>query len=129
MSTITSQKLSITKIEFPEIELKTRDAHKLRGYFGELFKEHSPLLHNHYQDGSLRYRYPQIQYKVINKTPHLIGIDEGADLLTQLFLKIKEVNIDGKSYPIQSKNISQQQKEMGFRMSCTNISLKRSGWA
>jgi len=114
MSTITSQKLSITKIEFPEIELKTRDAHKLRGYFGELFKEHSPLLHNHYQDGSLRYRYPQIQYKVINKTPHLIGIDEGADLLTQLFLKIKEVNIDGKSYPIQSKNISQQQKEIGF---------------
>lgn len=114
MQTATTQKLTVTKIEFPEIELKTRDAHKLRGYFGELFKEHSPLLHNHYQDGSLRYRYPQIQYKVINKTPQLIGIDEGADLLTQLFLKIKEVNIDGKTHTIQSKNITQQEKEIGF---------------
>lgn len=114
METLTTQKLTITQVQFPEIELKTRDAHKLRGYFGDLFKEHSPLLHNHYQDGSLRYRYPQIQYKVINKTPHLIGVDEGADLLTQLFLKIKEINIDGKTYPIQSKNISQQQKEIGF---------------
>lgn len=114
MQTLTTQKLTITQIQFPEIELKTRDAHKLRGYFGKLFKEHSPLLHNHYQDGSLRYRYPQIQYKVINKIPYLIGVDEGADLLTQLFLKIKEIDIDGKTYPIQSKNISQRQIEIGF---------------
>lgn len=114
MQTLTRQELTITTIQFPEIELKTRDAHKLRGYFGELFKEHSPLLHNHYQDGSLRYRYPQIQYKVLHKIPFLIGIDEGANLLTQLFLKIKEINIDGKMHPIQSKNISQQQKEIGF---------------
>lgn len=114
MPTLTTQKLKITKIQFPEIQLKTRDAHKLRGYFGELFKEHSPLLHNHYQDGSLRYRYPQIQYKIINKTPNLIGLEEGADLLTQLFLKIKEVNINGKTYPVHTKNISQQQIEIGY---------------
>ncbi|MGO1751883.1 MAG: CRISPR-associated endonuclease Cas6 [Psychroflexus sp.] len=110
----TTQNITITKIQFPEIQLKTRDAHKLRGYFGELFKEHSPLLHNHYQDGSLRYRYPQIQYKIINKTPNLIGLEEGADLLTQLFLKIKEVNINGKTYPVHTKNISQQQIEIGY---------------
>lgn len=110
----TAQNISITTIQFPEIQLKTRDAHKLRGYFGELFREHSPLLHNHYEDGSLRYRYPQVQYKVIDKTPFLVGVEEGGNLLTQLFLKIKEVDIDGETYPIQSKNISQQQKEIGF---------------
>lgn len=114
MQTPTTQNISITKIQFPEIQLKTRDAHKLRGYFGDLFKEQSPLLHNHYQDGSLRYRYPQVQYKVVEQTPFLVGLNEGADLLTQLFLKIKEIDIDGKNYPIQSKNISQQQKEIGF---------------
>ena len=69
-------------IQFPEITLKTRDAHKLRGYFGNLFKEYSPLLHNHYETGELRYKYPLVQYKVLDKVPTLVAIKEGAQLLT-----------------------------------------------
>jgi hypothetical protein len=92
-------------IRFPDLRLKTRDAHKLRGWFGNLFKEYSPLLHNHFDDGSLRYSYPQVQYKVIGGIPFLVGIGEGAKLLIQLFLKIKELNIDGEVYPVFSKNI------------------------
>jgi len=92
-------------IRFPDLRLKTRDAHKLRGWFGNLFKEYSPLLHNHFSDGSLRYGYPQVQYKVIGGIPYLVGIGEGGKLLIQLFLKIKELNIDGEVYPIFSKNI------------------------
>lgn len=38
-------------IKFPEIKLQTCDAHKLLGYFENVFKEHSPLLHNHFEDG------------------------------------------------------------------------------
>ncbi len=92
-------------IRFPDLRLKTRDAHKLRGWFGNLFKEYSPLLHNHFADGSLRYGYPQVQYKVIGGIPYLVGIGEGGKLLIQLFLKIKELNIDGEVYPVFSKNI------------------------
>jgi len=114
MPSTSSQNLHICKVQFPEIELRTRDAHKLRGYFGNLFKEHSPLLSNHYEDGSLRYRYPLVQYKVIDKTPMLVGINEGGKLLTQLFLKINALNIDGKTYTIQSKNISSTNHEIGF---------------
>ena len=106
--------IPITRIQFPEIKLLTRDAHKLRGYFGNLFKEHSPILHNHYEDGSLRYRYPSVQYKVLNGVPTLIGIGEGASLLPQLFLKIKEIHLDGITYPISSKNIQHNQQEIGF---------------
>jgi len=98
-------KLNQSLIRFPGIKLQTRDAHKLRGYFGELFKEHSPLLHNHYNDGRLRYRYPLVQYKVIDHQPLLTGIGEGAALLVELFLKIKELHIHGEIYPILSKNI------------------------
>lgn len=111
---MTQTPLQITRIKFPEIELRTRDAHKLRGYFGNLFKEHSPLLHNHYDGGQLRYRYPLIQYKVIDKTPMLIGIEEGAELLPQLFLKIKELDIDGKTYPVNAKNIETGKEILGF---------------
>ena len=103
--------MSITQtiVTFPEIALATRDAHKLRGYFGEVFREKSPLLHNHYADGSHRYAYPLVQYKVIDQVPCLVGFNEGADLLVGLFLKIRWLKIDGKEYPILGKNITQQQ--------------------
>lgn len=104
-------KLSQTIIRFPEIKLHTRDAHKLRGYFGNLFKEKSVLLHNHMGNGEFRYAYPQVQYKVIGQTPTLVGIKEGAELLTQLFLKINELKIGGSVYPVHQKNIEAKQIE------------------
>lgn len=105
--------ISQTIIRFPEINLRTRDAHKLRGYFGNLFKEKSGLLHNHMGNGEFRYDYPQVQYKVIDSTPMLVGIAEGAQLLTELFLKIRELKIGDKIYPIHQKNIEARQLEPG----------------
>lgn len=102
-----------TIIRFPEIELRTRDAHKLRGYFGNLFREKSELLHNHMGNGEFRYEYPKVQYKVIESIPTLVGIAEGAGLLTELFLKIRELNINGKIYPVHQKNIETRQGEPG----------------
>ena len=104
-TTNTNTSINQAIIKFPEIALKTRDAHKLRGYFGDIFKEYSEILHNHYSDGSSRYKYPLVQYKVIDKIPVLTGFGEGADLLIKLFLDIKKINIDGKTYEISSKNI------------------------
>ncbi len=105
--------LQTATIKFPEIALKTRDAHKLRGFFGNLFKEKSELLHNHFADGSHRYKYPLVQYKVIGKIPYLIGLQEGAQLLVDLFLKIKFLNIENKEYQINSKNITTDITEIG----------------
>lgn len=113
MNTTTKQ-LQTTRIKFPDIQLKTRDAHKLRGYFGNLFKKHSPLLHNHYDSGKLRYRYPLVQYKVIDKVPMLIGIEEGAEILPQLFLNISKLAIDGTTYPVNAKNLETQKQTVGF---------------
>jgi len=102
-------------IRFPEIELKIRDAHKLRGYFGNLFKEHSVLLHNHYKTGESVFKYPLVQYKVLNNLPILIGLNKGAELLTSLFLNIKELNIEGKIYKINFKNINNKKEEIGVK--------------
>jgi hypothetical protein len=103
-----------TILRFPEIKLAARDAHKLRGYFGTLFKEHSPLLHNHFEDGSLRYKYPLVQYKVINEVPMLVGLNEGAHLLTELFLKVKELNINGQTYTLHQKNLDHFHLDVGL---------------
>jgi len=102
----------ITIIRFPEIKLQTRDAHKLRGYFGDLFKEHSSLLHNHLESGENNYRYPLVQYKVVKNIPMLVGINQGGELLTSLFLKIKELNINGQIYPVYHKNIENRISEI-----------------
>lgn len=104
----------LTKIQFPELELKARDAHKLRGYFGNLFKNNSELLHNHYDTGELRYKYPLVQYKILDKIPTLVAIEEGAELLTKLFLKIRQIDIDGKVYEINSKQIENKKIKSGY---------------
>lgn len=104
----------LIKISFPEIKLQTRDAHKLRGYFGSVFKEHSNLLHNHFEDGTFRYEYPDIQYKILAKTPTIIGINEGVKLLSQLFLDIDMIKIDKKNYQINSKDIINVNQEIGY---------------
>lgn len=113
-----------TTIQFPDIQLQTRDAHKLRGYFGNLFMEHSPLLHNHYDDGSSRYAYPLVQYKVIDRVPALVGFQEGAELLVSLFLKIRELDIEGQYFPVLAKNIQQKQCELTVNQQLYNYSFK-----
>lgn len=104
--------IQTTTIKFPEIKLKTRDAHKLRGYFGNLFKENSALLHNHFDDGSLRYKYPLVQYKVVDNIPVLLGLNEGGELLISLFLKISELNIAGDVFPVFHKNIENKKEKV-----------------
>lgn len=106
--------LQQTIIRFPEIQLATRDAHKLRGYFGRLFQEHSPLLHNHLETGESAYRYPLVQYKVLGAVPILVGLNEGADLLINLFLKIKELKIGERTYPVLQKNIENKTVHIGL---------------
>ena len=126
----TQTTVPITTITFPEIALRTRDAHKLRGYFGELFKAHSPLLHNHLdadEAGSegdagggvkFRYAYPLVQYKVLQTVPTLVGLGDGAGLLAQLFLHMRELTIDhdGRAYtfPVLSKHIRHEQAPLGM---------------
>ncbi len=115
----TTTLVPITTVTFPEIALRTRDAHKLRGYFGTLFQEHSPLLHNHLEDGSLRYAYPLVQYKVLDKVPTLVGVGEGATLLAQLFLKIREIILDEADgsvaiFPVLAKHIRHEKASLGM---------------
>jgi hypothetical protein len=108
------QEIHQTIVRFPEIRLVTRDAHKLRGYFGRLFQQHSPLLHNHDEAGELLYRYPLVQYKVIDNIPTLMALNDGADLLVELFLKIRTLELEGRSYPILQKNIESKRMSIGL---------------
>lgn len=104
----------IAHFAFPELRLATRDAHKLRGYFGDMFRQHSPLLHNHLEGGELRYAYPLVQYKVIDGVPVLMGIEEGALLLMDLFLQVQELVIDGRAFPLFQKDLRCSEAVAGY---------------
>jgi len=106
--------MKISHLTFPELSLSPREAHYLRGYFGELFQEHSPLLHNHLEGGELRYAYPLVQYKIIEGVPTLVGLGEGAPLLVELFLKIKELQLNGKVYSLLEKKVECQEVDLGY---------------
>jgi len=64
-------------------------------------------------NGELRYDYPQVQYKVIDQTPMLVAVKDGAELLPELFLKIKELKIGQEVIPVHQKNIEAKQLEVG----------------
>lgn len=46
------------------------------------------LFHNHIEEGYY-YSYPKIQYKIIDGRPAVIGINEGAEALERMFLRLK----------------------------------------
>jgi hypothetical protein len=87
------------------------------------------LLHNHFVDGSSRYAYPLVQYKVIRNEPILIGLGDGADLLAELFLKTKELNINGTVYPLFSKEIKHIQMKIGMTEQSTNYRFETAWMA
>jgi hypothetical protein len=66
-------------------------------------------------NGEFRYAYPKVQYKVIDNTPMLIGLSEGAELLPMLFLSIKELNIGGSKIPVHQKNIESKKVKIGVK--------------
>ncbi len=103
-----------TILTFPEINLRQSDGHKLRGYFAETFGQQSDLFHNHQSDGKTIYRYPLIQYKVVHKHPMVVGINEGAQLITNRFLSLKEIVINEKQYPLHQKNLKSETIEVAI---------------
>jgi hypothetical protein len=94
-----------TTLSFPELRLPRSDGHRLRGYFGNAFKKHSPLLHNHLEDGTLRNGYPLVQYKMIRGVPTIIGLNEGADILLKIFADIDEIKIAEQTLDANAKDL------------------------
>lgn len=87
-----------------ESNLNKSDAEKIRGYLGNLFWD-NPYAHHHKMDGSLIYRYPCVQYKVIDGSCLLIGYKEGSEIVKETFHDLRSINIGGKWEEILSKGL------------------------
>jgi hypothetical protein len=85
--------LRIMKVVFGDIELNARDTPKFRGAMACRFPYHT-LLHHHMENGRLLYRYPRVQYKVIDGAPTLIGIEEGIPVIEEIYGRMGEMKIN-----------------------------------
>lgn len=87
-------------------------ASQLRGFFATKFNEYV-LLHHHEADKFV-YRYPLIQYKIINKIPVVIGINEGTDVLKEIYDKSDSLKIGNSVYEINEREIEIKKSEFGL---------------
>ena len=87
------------------------DAAKLRGFFATSFNEYA-LLHQHTTD-KLVYRYPLIQYKMLEGSPLVLGINEGAEVLKEIYDKFDEIKLGESNYRIMERSITMKSEEFG----------------
>jgi hypothetical protein len=83
-------------------ELRASGA-KLRGYIVSRFPE-EVLLHQHL-GGQFLYSYPKIQYKIINGSPLIVGIGEGAELIPRIASEITELRLGSEILPLVDSKI------------------------
>lgn len=101
-------------------------ASQIRGFFASQFNEYI-LLHQHNAEKVI-YEYPRVQYKVISenqkkqKKAMIIGINEGATVLKEIYDKFDTINLNSNKYEIIEKGIAI--KELNFGMSDNLIKYK-----
>lgn len=103
--------IKLTKLSYElEDELPVRYGHKLRGYFANKFKD--VLFHQHKKDGSLRYKYPLIQYKIIDNKPLIVGLGEGAEKIINHFMDIDKLQFEDEIYSNPAGRLNVDQEEV-----------------
>lgn len=87
------------------------DGAKLRGFFATSFNEHA-LLHQHVTD-KLIYKYPLIQYKMLPEGPLILGINEGAEVLKEIYDKFDEIKLGESVYSVMERGVILKSEEFG----------------
>ena len=105
-------KIKILTVIFTDVYLMPFDIPKLRGYFSRKFTEYTEL-YNHLPDGKFSYKFPQVQYRIIEKHPALIGFDKGIEVLKKIFFELDEMIIDNRRYSLFEKEIFLKETDFG----------------
>ena len=88
-------------------------AAKLRGFFATRFTEYA-LLHQHIDVDKLLYRYPRIQYKILEGAAIVLGIEEGAEVLKEVYDKYDTIQLGENEYSIVERGIALKEEEFGI---------------
>jgi len=95
--------------------MKPSHIHKFRGFIGNLFINHD-LIHNHdLKTRKLIYRYPLIQFKLINKIPAIVAItDQAVNIFSEIFMKLDKIVIENTVIPVFEKDLKIEEVVFGY---------------
>src|SRR5438067_9291704 len=88
------------------------EATHLRGFFGSAFPDEEKL-HNHRCDGTLVYAYPRVQFKVIDRTAHLIGLADGGELVERLWREVDRARLGREELPVLEATLLRRREPLG----------------
>ena len=102
-------------LSFSNVNLGASHIHKFRGFIGNFFKSHD-LIHNHdLKTGKPIYRYPLIQFKLIDKTPAIIAItDKAVKIFAEIFMKLDKIIIEDTVISVFEKELKIEEVEFGY---------------
>jgi hypothetical protein len=60
------------------------------------------------------YDYPRIQYRIFKGIPYLLGIEDGVEVLQEIYNRFDSILIDNDTYDIQEKNITVKKQDFGL---------------
>ena len=108
-----TKKLHMSMVVFRET-IHINQFRQFRGAMIEMSGS-DPLFHNHQADG-FHYRYPRIQYKLIDGHPGILGIEEGAVKISQMFGSKEDIfcRIGNKSQTLNIHSLSEWEEEAGL---------------
>jgi hypothetical protein len=84
----------------------------LRGFIGNRFRER-PLLHHHLEKSCL-YKYPLVQYKIIEGTPIIFGLNEGGVAVKNICGDLNTLKLGTTNYKITEKHTIEKYQKFGF---------------
>ncbi|MDH5682788.1 MAG: CRISPR-associated endonuclease Cas6 [Spirochaetota bacterium] len=97
------------------VTLHSRDIKKLQANISNLFRDQD-IVHNHQANGRVIYRYPLIQFKLIDKTPTIVALtDKAIEIFTRIFLSLDKIEISGKTIAITEKDITMETMDIGYQ--------------
>lgn len=104
-------------IEMSEVSLRLarpvrgQEAPFLRDVFGREFEERV-LQHGRGAEGELLYQYPRVQFKVFESTARLVGINEGGELLQQLWTELDESQLGSERIDVIGADFETRQEQI-----------------
>ena len=87
-------------------------AAQLRGFFATKFNDYQ-LLHHHSAD-KLIYDYPRVQYKVIDGQHLVLGIDEGVEVLKEIYDQYESLRLGSMTYNVIGQEFGVKEYELSI---------------
>lgn len=104
--------INYATLKYTDVEMERRNAPKVRGYFANKYSEIVEF-HNHVGKENI-YKYPMVQYKIINKNPLLLGINEGVDILKSIAFEEDSITIEGEKLSIEQVELKIMEQKFGI---------------